>query len=114
MRELREPSSKPPPIVSPSELKPRPSSNNPVAGGESPPVDLPAEELSSRHLVAAVTSETEIETVYEARILTPSSPSSEAVRAEPEPSVSMPLPLVRRTSRPPPPPPSSDDASKKP
>lgn len=90
MRELREPSSKPPPIVEPRALRPRSSA--------------PASSETTDVLVA---NATELDTVYEARVLTPSSPDADQAVAfpmasppMPDPSVSLPLPLVQRPSKP--------------
>lgn len=105
MRELRERSSVPPPIVQPSDLRPRTSS----APAPPPSIDRRADPIITDADDVVVGSSTEIDTVYEARALTPSSPGSEAVQAVlPEPSVSLPLPLVHRANE------ENDDTTKKP
>ncbi len=91
MRELRERSSSPPPIVEPNQLRRRGSSL--PAPGPAPRVPIG---LDSSDVV--VGGSTELDTVYEARLVTPSSPHAQSIEAvPPEPSASLPLPLVHRS-----------------
>jgi DNA-binding response OmpR family regulator len=104
MRELKEPSSKPPPIVAPGDLRKRGSSMPAPEEGEAsekavpPPDKSSAKELESTDII--IDSETELDTVYEARAMTPSNPGADTVKARvaDDPNdLSLPIPLVNRS-----------------